>query len=63
MCIVTPSHWLAGLVKESFLKDYPITVIHNGIDSNIFKPMPSDIREKYHFEVKKIVLCVAYQLT
>lgn len=63
MCIVTPSHWLAGLVKESFLKDYPITVIHNGIDSNIFKPMPSDIREKYHLEGKKIVLGVAYQWT
>ena len=38
MTIVTPSHWLADLVKESFLKSYPVMVIHNGIDLSIFHP-------------------------
>lgn len=38
MTIVTPSRWLAGLVKESYLKEYPVQVINNGIDLNVFKP-------------------------
>ena len=63
LCIVTPSYWLAGLVRESFLKDYPVSVIHNGIDTSVFKPVPSDIRMKYHLENKVIVLGVAYQWT
>ena len=39
MTIVTPSQWLADLVKESYLKEYPVQVINNGIDLNVFKPM------------------------
>lgn len=38
LTLVTPSKWLAGLVKESYLKDYPIRVINNGIDLNQFRP-------------------------
>lgn len=41
MTIVTPSEWLANLVNESYLKEYPIKVINNGIDLNVFKPTPS----------------------
>ena len=37
LTIVTPSKWLAGLVKKSFLKDYPVQVINNGIDLDIFQ--------------------------
>ena len=59
MTLVTPSKWLAGLVKESFLKDYPVEVINNGIDTSIFKPTPSDFRKKYHIENKKVILGVA----
>lgn len=59
--IVTPSHWLAGLVKESFLNKYPINVIHNGINVDFFKPSISDIRNKFNLENKIIVLGVAYQ--
>lgn len=47
MTIVTPSQWLADLVKESFLKEYPVEVINNGIDLNIFKPRASDFRDRY----------------
>lgn len=57
--IVTPSQWLADLVKQSFLGKYDVSVIHNGIDINIFKPTPSDFREKYHLEDKRIILGVA----
>lgn len=60
MTIVTPSEWLAGLVKESFLREYPVRVIHNGIDLSIFKPTPSEFREKYGIADKYILLGVAF---
>ena len=59
LTIVTPSEWLANLVKQSFLKDYPIQVINNGIDLSVFKPTPSNFRERYGLQNKKIVLGVA----
>ena len=54
MTLITPSKWLADLVKQSFLKEYPVEVRYNTIDTEIFKPTPSDFRERY-----KIVLGVA----
>jgi glycosyltransferase involved in cell wall biosynthesis len=59
MTIITPSYWLADLVKKSFLKEYPVKVIHNGIDTSVFKPTPSDIRARYGLEDKKIIIGVA----
>lgn len=59
LTIVTPSNWLADQVKLSYLKDYPIKVIYNGIDLDVFKPTPSDFRKKYGLEDKKIILGVA----
>lgn len=60
LTIVTPSRWLADLVKQSFLKCYPVYVINNGIDLDIFHPIESEFRIKYHLENKKIVLGVAF---
>lgn len=60
LTIVTPSRWLAELVKQSFLKQHPIKVINNGIDLNIFKPTPSDFRERYAIVNKKIILGVSF---
>lgn len=59
MTLITPSNWLAGLVKQSFLKAYPVEVHYNRINTSIFKPTPSDFRERYHLKNKKIVLGVA----
>ena len=59
MTLVTPSKWLADLVKESFLKEYPVEVRHNTIDKNVFMPTPGDFRKKHGLEDKKIVLGVA----
>lgn len=36
--IVAVSEWLGGLVRESFLKDKPLHVFHNGIDLDTYKP-------------------------
>lgn len=59
LTIVTPSEWLAKLVKKSFLNEYEIKVINNGIDLNIFKPTPSNFKEKYGLKSKKVILGVA----
>ncbi len=48
LTIVTPSRWLATLAKQSYLKDYTIKVINNGIDLQIFKPTKSHFRGKYN---------------
>jgi putative colanic acid biosynthesis glycosyltransferase len=60
MAIITPSQWLADLVKQSYLKDYQVKVINNGIDLSVFKLTPSDFREKHGLNGKNIVLGVAF---
>lgn len=58
--IITPSKWLAGLVKQSFLHKYPVSVIYNGIDTSVFKPVDSSlIRKKLNIRDKKVILGVA----
>ena len=61
MTIVTPSKWLAELAKESYLKGYPIEVINNGIDLDVFKPTPSNFRGRYGIPAEThIVLGVSF---
>ncbi|MGM9642822.1 MAG: glycosyltransferase [Eubacteriales bacterium] len=59
MTIITPSKWLADLVKKSFLKEYPIKVVHNEIDRDVFKPTPGCFREKHNLVNKHVILGVA----
>lgn len=66
LTIVTPSNWLANLVSQSFLKDYPVTVIHNGINTDIFRPLDASTYKQiynkyplYKLNNKKILLSVA----
>lgn len=59
MTLVTPSQWLADLVKLSFLKKYDVEVIHNTINTDVFKPTPSDFRERYGVGDRFMVLGVA----
>lgn len=56
LTIITPSRWLADNVKRSFLKNYPVRVIHNGIDLDVFQPKASCFREKYNIAQNKFVL-------
>ena len=60
LTIVTPSRWLADIAGQSYLKDYPVEVVHNGIDLDIFKPVPSDFRQRFQCENKKLLLGVAF---
>ena len=57
--LITPSHWLEGLVKESFLSKYPVEVRHNTVDTSVFKPTPSDFRERYGIGDRFMILGVA----
>lgn len=60
MVLVAPSEWLADIAKESFMKDYPVKLINNGIDLGIFYPRKNDLKKKMAWEDKFIVLCVAF---
>lgn len=46
LTIVTPSHWLKNLVNQSFLSEFPVEVIHNGIDLNCFRPNLDQEKER-----------------
>lgn len=59
MTLITPSKWLANLVKKSFLKEYPIEVSYNVVDTTVFCPTKSDFRIRYNLDDRKIVLGVA----
>lgn len=59
MQLITPSRWLANLTRQSFLNEYPVEVIPNTIDQNVFKPTEGDFRRRLALEQKVIVLGVA----
>ena len=59
MTLITPSQWLADRVRQSFLKEYPVEVVYNKIDTSVFKATPGNFRNKYGLQNKIIVLGVA----
>lgn len=60
LTIITCSDWLKHQVKKSFLKDYSVVTIHNGVDINIFSPKESQrLKVKYNTANKKIILGIA----
>lgn len=63
LTIVTPSQWLADLVKQSYLKDYNTVVINNGIDLTKFYPRTSNFRAKHGLKDQIILLGVAFDWT
>ncbi len=60
LTVITPSRWLAGLVKQSFFMDCPIQIIHNGIDLAVFAPTENNFREEHSLQGKHIVLGVSF---
>jgi len=59
MTLITPSKWLAELVKLSYLKEYPVEVRYNTINKEVFKPTPGTFRQEHGLQDKKILLGVA----
>ena len=64
LIVVTPSQWLENRVQQSFFSDRSAIVIHNGIDTNVFKPVDSSIlREELGIKKdEKVVLALAPNL-
>lgn len=63
LTVVTPSQWLGNLVKQSYLREYPVEVIHNGIDLDVFQPTNSGLRKQYGLDGKTVILGVASEWT
>ena len=59
MTVITVSEWLKCEVEKSFLKDYPVVCIHNGIDCDKFHPVVSDVKQKLGIVNKKMILLVS----
>lgn len=62
LVLVTPSQWLADLTRESFLCEYPVRVIRNGINLDIFNDYSENIDISRYIpsnEHRKILLGVA----
>ena len=58
--IVTPSSWLANLVRDSFLKIFPVAVINNGVNLKQFYPRSTgELLQRYRLGNRKVVLGVA----
>lgn len=60
LTMVPVSEWQASFLQESFLKNCPAEVIHNGIDLNKFISTDGNrLREKYALQDKFVILGVA----
>jgi len=57
--LVTPSQWIFNQYKQSVLKDKPMSLIYNGVDTQIYKPQDKyKLRCKLELPIdKKIILC------
>lgn len=62
MHIVTPSKWLKDLAEQSFLGKYPVTVINNGIDTDVFRPVESEVKERLGLSGKFLILGIVSNL-
>lgn len=56
MTLVTPSGWLKGLCEQSYIGKYPIEVLHNGIDTDVFAPCESSLKAELGIENKFVIL-------
>ena len=59
LTIVAPSRWMVKTVQDSFLRDYPVKLIHNGINTGVFKPTQSNVKKRIGAADKKIILGVS----
>lgn len=60
--IVPVSDWIREEMRKSFLKNCDFRVIHNGIDLDVFRPLPDveEVKEKYGLsQYKTIILGLA----
>lgn len=59
LILVTVSDWLKGQVQQSYLSNYNIIRIYNGVDCCSFTPTKSNFKEKHGIQDKKMILSVS----
>lgn len=57
---VPVSDWLGNFIPDTFMKDYPVHRIYNGIDLSVFQPKNSkkEVFQQYQIATKHCVLAV-----
>ena len=56
LTVIGVSEWISNEARKSFLASKEIKTIRNGIDLTVFKPTPSDLRERLGLEGKYVIL-------
>ncbi len=59
LTFVAPCQWMTKPLRQSFLAKYPVRVIANGVNLEVFRPISSTIASRYGINGRKIVLAVA----
>lgn len=59
LTIVCVSDWLNAETRKSFLRNKRILTIHNGIDTDVFKPVQTTLVDKYNIRGKFVILGMA----
>mgnify|MGYP000861903869 CR=1 FL=1 len=60
---VAVSKWMEALIRESFLKIFPVRTIYNGIDTKVFMPKKNEVKKTFQIEDKFLILGVAAKWT
>lgn len=50
------SDWISNEARRTFLQKAHVVTIHNGVDLQVFKPRPSDLRERLGLQGKYVIL-------
>ena len=56
LTVVGVSRWVTEECQKSVFKNVPCQTIYNGIDTDVFKPTPSNMRERYGLVGKFVIL-------
>lgn len=56
LAVVGVSKWITEECQKSVFKNVPCHTIYNGIDTNVFKPSSSNLRERYGLLDKFVIL-------
>ena len=60
LSIVTPSKWLSEIIHRSYLDQYPVSVINNALDLEVFRNKNGNFKARHCIEKKFMILGVAY---
>ena len=59
LTLVTPSKWLAGYLPKTILREYPVKVVPNGINTNYFVYTEGDFRKRNDLTNRFVILGVS----